>query len=107
MKKFFIILVVLVGLSGYSYATSTKSETTVCTTSEASSTQNVRAREIKRIGNGNGWSKRYVNATYDSDSQKLYVGDYSYDVYRNDLYQKVDDSRGEYQYVAGNFYFNL
>lgn len=101
------MLVVFCGLSGYTYATSTESETTVCTATEASSTQNIRAREIKRIGNGNGWSKRYVDATYDSESQMLYVGKYSYKVYGNELYQKVDDDRGKYQYVAGNFYFNL
>ena len=105
MKKFFIMLVVLGGICGYSHATSAVSETPGCTISEMSSSQQVRAQEIKR--NGNLWVKKYVDATYDSESNKLYVKGESYSVYTNDLYQNVDDARGNYRYVAGNFYFNL
>lgn len=99
------MLVVLGGICGNSHANFPATEMPVCTTSEMSSTQKVRAQEIKR--NGNLWVKKYVDATYDSEANKLYVKDESYNVYSNDLYQNVDDARGNYRYVAGNFYFNL
>ena len=98
------MLVAVCSLYGYANATQSQTEATTCTTSMTTGYK-VRACEIKR--NGNLWIKRMVDAYYDSDSNRLYVGEYSYSVSENSLYGKVSDKRGNYQYVAGNFYFDL
>ena len=88
----------------YADAIETQSEIITCTSSTVTRIR-VRACEIKR-GN-NMWIKRMVDAYYDNDSNRLYVGEYSYSVSENNLYGKVSDKRGDYHYVAGNFYFDM
>lgn len=98
-----IMLVAACGL--YGYANATLSETEVLTYASSSTTSyKVRACEIKK--NGNLWVNRMVDAYYDSDSNRLYVGEYSYAVSENSLYGNASDKRGKYKYVAGTFYFN-
>lgn len=90
----------------YGYADATLSKTEVLTYVSSSTTgYKVRACEIKK--SGHLWIKRMVDAYYDSDSNRLYVGEYSYAVSENSLYGQVSDKRGNYKYVAGNFYFDL
>lgn len=61
---------------------------------------------VKQVG-GRAWSKSAVTAIYDSKEKTIKVGKFTYSINKNLAYGQSDDGRGEYMYVAGDYYFNL
>lgn len=105
MKKIVIILVAVICLSANAngampyYVDSHIHNTAITAGTE------ITVYKIKQVG-GRAWSKSAVTATYDSEANTIKVGKFTYSVTKNLAYGQSDDARGEFKYVAGEYYFN-
>ena len=112
MKKLFLVLALLVGISAIVVPTVYATQSAYASPTLPDDARPITVFRVKQVG-ANAWSNSPVSAYYSASENCIYVNEGSrknqpYSVYENRAYGQSNDGRAGYRYVAGGeYYFNL